>query len=301
MASKVSLFFLGTSDSIPSIKRNHTSIWLSYEGETILVDCGEGTQRQIRKAKLNPCKITRILITHIHGDHVLGLPGLLQTLTLSGYSKTLYIYGPRGFKNFFELLKKTFSLEINFEIIVKEVSGKFYENENFELIAEKMKHSIPTNAYCFIRKKQRRIDKEKLKKFKIQEGPIMQELKKGKDIVYNGKKFKAKELTYIEKEFKICFVLDTALNEKIQNFVKGADVLVSEANFSSELEELAKEHFHLTAAQISKIAKKAKAKKLILTHISQRYEANPKIILEDAKKYFKDVILAKDFDNFEFK
>ena len=102
----IKLTFLGTSDSIPTEERNHTSILLTYEGENILIDCGEGTQRQIRKAKLNPCKITRILITHWHGDHVLGIPGLLQTLSMSGYNKTLYIYGPEGTKKFMkELLK----------------------------------------------------------------------------------------------------------------------------------------------------------------------------------------------------
>ena len=92
MTAKIKLTFLGTADQIPSANRNHTSMLLTYGGENILIDCGEGTQRQFRKAHLNPCKITRILITHWHGDHVLGLPGLLQTLAASDYNKTLYIY-----------------------------------------------------------------------------------------------------------------------------------------------------------------------------------------------------------------
>ena len=95
MTEKIKITFLGTSGSVPSAMKNHPAILLTYQGENILIDCGEGTQRQFRKAKLNPCKINRILITHWHTDHILGLPGLIKTLALSGYKKQLYIYGPR--------------------------------------------------------------------------------------------------------------------------------------------------------------------------------------------------------------
>jgi len=105
---KIPIYFLGTSQAIPTAKRNHTAVLLQYKSENILVDCGEGTQRQFRKAKLNPCALTRILITHWHGDHVLGLPGLLQTLALNNYNKILYIYGPRGTKRFMDLLYSLF-------------------------------------------------------------------------------------------------------------------------------------------------------------------------------------------------
>ena len=112
MTKKIELTFLGTSDAVPTKQRSHTSILLNYAGENILVDCGEGTQRQFRFAELNPCKITRILITHWHGDHVLGIPGILQTLALSGYNKTLYIYGPKGTKEFMQNLLKTFVSDV---------------------------------------------------------------------------------------------------------------------------------------------------------------------------------------------
>src|SRR4030042_2692406 len=102
----IKITFLGTSDAIPSAERNHTSILLEYKNESILVDCGEGTQRQFRKAKLNPNKVTKILITHWHGDHVLGLAGLLQTLSFSNHNKTLSIYGTRGTKEFMKILLK---------------------------------------------------------------------------------------------------------------------------------------------------------------------------------------------------
>ena len=115
--------FLGTSGAVPTAERNHTSMLLEYENENILIDCGEGTQRQFRKARINPCKITRILITHWHGDHVLGLPGLLQTLGFSEYNKTLYIYGPKGTKEFMQNLFKTFFF---FEYIFHQISFFLY-------------------------------------------------------------------------------------------------------------------------------------------------------------------------------
>ena len=296
MTAEIKLHFLGTADQIPSANRNHTAVLLNYDGENILVDCGEGTQRQIRKAHLNPCKITRILITHWHGDHVLGLPGLLQTLAASDYHKTLYIYGPRWIKEQVREMLKVFGFKKKYDIVVKEVKGKFFEGKDFYLEAESMEHGIPTNAYNFVKVGQRRIDKAKLKKSKLPFGPLLRKIKEGKDVSYKGKKFKAKDLLYGEDDLKISFVLDTLNNKKIVPFVKGAKVLVSESNFEDELEAKATEHLHMTSKQVGTIAKKAKVEKLFLTHLSQRYENKPKKILNQVKKVFKSSHLAKDLD-----
>jgi ribonuclease Z len=299
MSSRVKLTFLGTADQIPSKDRNHSAILLTYEGENILVDCGEGTQRQFRKADLNPCKITRILITHWHGDHVLGLPGVLSTLALSGYSKELYIYGPRGTKKFVEELFKVFNFQRQYKIIVEEVMGKFFETKDFYLVAEKMEHGVPCNAYSFVKKGQWKIDKKKLDKAKILPGPHLQKLKEGKDLVYECKKYKAKYFTFKDSDIKVSFVLDTKNNSRIGSFVKDADVFICESSFSHELKDQANEHFHMTAKWAGEIAKKSKVKKLVLTHISQRYEKIPEVILKEAKKEFKNTILAKDLDVLE--
>ena len=289
------LVFLGTSDAIPSKERNHTSLLLSYKNENILVDCGEGTQRQLRIAGINPCKITRLLITHWHGDHVLGIPGLLQTLSFSDYNKTFFIYGPKGTKEFVNQILKTFAFQQNFKIEVQEVSGKFFETEDFYLEAEKMTHGVPCNAYNFVKKSLLRIDKKKLEKTKLS-GPVITKLKEGKNITFNGKKFLAKNLTYKEEGKKISFVFDTSFNDKIIPFVKNSDLLICESTFGDELEDKAEEYKHLNASKSAEIAKKSNSKKLILTHISQRYSKNPKDILNSAKKVFKNATLAKDFD-----
>jgi len=295
----IKLTFLGTSNQIPSAKRNHTAILLVYEGENILIDCGEGTQRQFRIAKLNPCKITRVLITHWHGDHVFGMPGILSTLSLSGYNKKLFIYGPKNTKEHVRELLNVFGFKKNYEISAENIDGKFFETKDFYLEAEKMEHGIPCNAYSFVKKGAIRIDKAKLKKSKLPRGPLLQKLKQGKDVVYQGKKYLAKNLTFKEDNKKISFVFDTLDNKKIIPFVKNSDLLVCESSFSDEIKEQAKEHLHLTAKQAGEIAKKSNSKKLILTHISQRYENDTQKILDEAKKVFKNTILANDFDVFE--
>ena len=298
MAEKIKITFLGTSDAIPSARRNHSSILLNYKDENILIDCGEGTQRQFRKAELNPCKISRLLITHWHGDHVLGIPGLLQTLALSGYNKILYIYGPRGTKKYIDEIMKIFKFVEKYEIKIEEIAGKgkFYETSDFYLEAEQMEHGIPANAYSFVIKDKIRIDKKKLEKSKLPEGPHLQQLKQGKDVSHQGKKYKAKDLIYFEKGKKISIVLDTAMNPKIEGFVKDAELFICESSFGSELEKEARERMHMAVNQTASVAKKAKVKKLILTHISSRYEKNLNQILDEAKKIFKESYLVKDLD-----
>src|SRR3989344_7955998 len=121
---KIPIMFLGTGQAIPTIRRNHTSILLNYKNENLLFDCGEGTQRQFRKAKINPCNLTKIFITHWHGDHILGLPGLLQTLALNGYNKTLLIYGPKGTFSFFNRIMNMFIFKGKIKYEIKEIRSE---------------------------------------------------------------------------------------------------------------------------------------------------------------------------------
>lgn len=300
MSEKIKIIFLGTSDAIPTAERNHTSILLKYKKENILVDCGEGTQRQFRKAKLNPGKLTRILITHWHGDHILGIPGILQTLALSGYRKTLFIYGPEGTKKYMREILKTFVFVNKIKLEIREVkTGKFIDEQDFYFEVQRMSHGTPCNAYKFVKKGEIKIDKQKLKKIEIPAGPLLKRLKQGRNISYKGKKYLAKNLTFEEHSKKISFVLDTSMNDKIIPFVKDSNLLICESSFSSELTTRAKKYKHLTVEQASKIAKKSKSKKLVLIHVSQRYRKEPQKILKQAKKIFKNSFLVKDLDIIE--
>ena len=286
------LVFLGTSSMVPTAERNHSAILLSYKAENILIDCGEGTQRQFRKAKISPAKLTKLLITHWHGDHVLGIPGLLQTLIANHYNKTLEIYGPKGTKDKMDKMLDAFVLRgdmINF--VVKEVKeGKIFENDGFILEAFRLKHGV-CYGYNFIEKDRRKIN---LKKFGLKSDPILKDLQQGKDIMWKGKKVKAKDATTIVKGKKISVVMDTGLTDSIPKFCKNANLMVCEATLMHDFKELAKERDHLTSVQAGSLAKKAKVGKLVLTHFSQRYK-HDKEIVKEAKTKFKNTIGAKDF------
>jgi len=300
MANSINITFLGTSQAIPTAKRNHTAILLQYNAENILFDCGEGTQRQFRKARLNPCKLTRLFITHWHGDHILGLAGLLQTLLLNGYNKTLYIYGPRGTKQDLHALIDLLVPYNKIPLVVKEVSDEIcFETKEFYIESKPLKHGIPCNAYAFVEKDKTRLNRAKIKKLKLPNSPLLGELAKGKDVDFNGKKIKSKDIVYHEKGRKVAVILDTALVDNCNKIAKDSDLVISEAVYLNDEKELASLHEHLTAEQAAEIAKKANAKKLFLSHLSQRYDGNERLILKEAKKKFKNTFIAEDLMTIE--
>jgi len=299
---KIKITFLGTSQAVPTLTRNHTAIHISYANENILIDCGEGTQRQFRKARLNPCKLTRILITHWHGDHVLGLPGLLQTLALNNYSKTLHIYGPLGTKEFFEKITSmfVFVLKRELKVEVHEIAdGVVFETPDFFVEARRMHHGTACLAYRFVEKDRVKLDKKKFTRYGLSESPILKVLKEKGKIKWKGKTIRLEQVSKIVRGRKITIILDTKLNKNCYEIAKNADLLICESTYSDEDAEKAKEYKHLTAKQAGEIAKKAKAKKLILTHISQRYEGKEKLLLKEAKKIFKNSEIAEDLKSIE--
>ena len=295
---KVKITFLGTGDAIPTKKRNHTAILVSFVKENILIDCGEGTQRQFKIAGISPTKITKILFTHWHGDHFFGLPGLIETLRMHEYKKTLEIYGPKGTKNKISLLEKIMGGQ-KIKIKVKSVDSKFIDEPSFSVEAIPMSHGTPANAYSIKIKDKIRLNKAKLRKLKLPNSPLLKKLQQGKTITFKGKKIKPSQVSYIEKGKKITFILDTKNNPNTIKIAKSSDLLICESAFLSKDSKKASEHNHLTAKQAAEIAKKAKVKSLVLTHISQRYESHLDDIEKEAKKIFKNTKLAKDFMSIE--
>lgn len=311
MTEKIKIHFVGTGSPIPTVRRNHPATIIKYKNETILIDCGEGTQRQFRKGNLNPCKINKILITHWHGDHTLGLAGLIQTLIMNGYKGELQIHGPKGTENEMELListhlsnyfkHQTKEYGSNLKIVTKEHKpGKIISTEEWEINATPINHSCQGLAYSFKIKEKKRIDKNKLENLNLPEGPLRGQIAKGKVIDFKGKKIDGEKMLYVEPSKKITLITDSAYLPELVNFAKDSDLLICEATHSiEENEELTKSHGHLNSHQAAKIAKESNSKKLALIHLSQRYESTPKKILNEAKEVFKNTIIPEDLDQIE--
>ena len=296
------IVILGTASAIPTEDRNHPAMLLKFEGHNMLFDCGEGTQRQLRIAKESPMKIQNIFISHWHGDHVLGLPGLLQSYGMNNRRDSVHIWGPVGSKKRLEHLMEGFSVRVPCTIVVHELNPttakKIYDDEKFEIWALKLVHPTACLGYYFKEKDTLRLHKDKVLKLKLQGYPILDKLKAGKDVTYEGKKLTVKTMTYTQPGKKVTIILDTAASDKIANFAKGSDLFVCEATFLHKEAGKAKERDHMTAKQAARMAKKAQVKKLVLTHYSQRYKSL-KDLHKEASAIFKNVEMAKDFSRFK--
>lgn len=288
--------FLGTSGMQPTKERNLFSVLIKYKSENILIDCGEGTQRQFRIADLSPIKVTKILITHLHGDHINGLPGFLQNLHKNEYNKPLEIFGPKGTKNLIKTVLTIANLGDNkLNIKTHEIdSGVFLKEKDYFLKANKLSHSCECYGYSFVESDKRKMDMNYLKKFKLKKHLLLGNLQKGKDIIYEGKKIKVKDATYIEKGKKVTLIADTNFTKNAVDLAKDSDLLICESTYSKEHKQKAKEYKHLTSEDAANIAKASKSKKLILTHFSQRYK-DVSGLLKEAKKIFKETSIAYDF------
>jgi ribonuclease Z len=287
--------FLGTACMQPTKERNHSAILLSYGSEGILLDCGEGTQRQLKICGFRPSKITKILVTHWHGDHVLGIPGLLQTIASSEIERKIDIYGPKGSKKYIMHMFKGLVGERNDNFIVHEITKKkFLETDDYYLEAVKLEHGVPCFGFNFVEKDKRKINLDYVKKLGIPEGPLLGELQEGKSIKWKGKTVKADDATFIVKGKKISYIGDSAMCKSAVELAQDADLLISESSFISKHKDKADEYKHMTARDAALIANTANAKQLILTHFSQRY-TDLLEIENDAKDVFDNVKLAYDF------
>lgn len=290
----INITFLGTSSMIPTVERNHSSILIIYKDQGILVDCGEGTQRQLRIAGIKPSKITKLLITHWHGDHTLGIPGLIQNLAAHNYKNTLEIYGPKGSKKYLKNMLSGIAMQEKLKYEVMELSSGIFYKKDFILEATNLNHIIPCLGYSFKESDRRKINIDYTKKFGLSRHPLLGNLQKGKNITYKGKKILASKATTLIKGKKITIIMDTAPTKNAVKIAKDSDVLIAESTWSKDLEKFVMKRKHLTAELAAKMAKQANAKKLILTHFSQRYQ-DIKNLETEAKKVFKNTILAEDF------
>ncbi len=291
------LTFLGTSAMAPTKERNPSSVYVRYRSHGILLDCGEGTQRQMKIAGIKAPKVTKILISHWHGDHVLGLPGLLQTLASLDYHDVLEIYGPSGSKQFLGYVLKSFAydakvLEIKLHEIEKE--GVVFEDDDLMISAHELHHGIPCVGYVLSEKTKWSISMAKVKKLGLKEGSWLTEIQRGNTVTVGGKKVKPEDIATEVQGKKIGWVSDTSPCENLNSIAAHADLLISEATYTSRLEDKGEAYGHMTAEQSALLASRNSAKKLVLTHFSQRYKTTEDV-LEEAQRYFDNVVCAYDF------
>lgn len=292
------IVFLGTAGSFPTVKRGAPAVAVRIDSELLLLDCGEGTQRQMALAKIGLKAKIKILITHMHGDHVLGLPGILQTMALFDRIATLQIYGPVGILAFVKAFKETVKFTLSYPIEVFEIKeGIIYEEKNYYVECARMSHPIPTFGYAIIEKaRPGKFYPNEAKALGIPEGPLWGELQKGKAVATSTNSVVQPDAVMgpPRKGRKIAYSGDTSPCKMTIELAQNADFLIHEATFDDALMEKAIESGHSTPLQAAEIAKKACVKRLILTHISGRYLEEEKF-LDRARSIFPETILAEDF------
>jgi ribonuclease Z len=289
------IIFLGTSAMVPTKDRNHSAVFVRYKNEGIMFDCGEGTQRQLKVAEIKPSAVTKIIISHWDGDHVLGLPGLIQTLAMSEDNKHLLIFGPKGTKQRFKYMFKAFEFYNKIDLEIREYKeGKFYDTEDYHLAAHKLEHKVLTYGFEMIEKDRRRINLDYVRGLGIPDGPILGKLQQGLTVDFKGKKVSPKDATYLVEGKKIGIISDTRMCTSLARIAKDKDVVICDSTFMQKDEDKAHEYFHMTGEQAAKVAQQAGAKRLVLTHFSQRYRDIDEL-LREAKDIFPDTVAAHDF------
>jgi len=293
------VIFLGTAGSVPTPKRSLPAIVIQRKGELLIFDCGEGIQRQMIQASVGFHRRTKIFITHMHGDHVLGLPGLLQTMALLDRERKLKIYGPSGIEAFVRAIQQTVQFNLTFPLEIREVKDAniVCEENEYEIHAVWADHVVPTLAYALIEKpRPGRFNLEKAKALGIPEGPLWSKLQHGSAVkLPNGRVVKSEEVVGPQRPGrKIVYSGDTRPTENVAELALNADLLIHDGTFDDELTDKAYEDGHSTASQAAETANKAEVKWLILTHVSARYR-HPDVLVEQARKIFLKTDIAEDF------
>ncbi|PSO52897.1 MAG: ribonuclease Z [Cyanobacteria bacterium QH_8_48_120] len=301
--------FLGTSSGVPTRARNVSSLALRLpqQAEVWLFDCGEGTQHQLLRSKLKISQLRRIFITHMHGDHIFGLMGLLASSGLAGTGAQIDVYGPAGLDEYLRACAKYSYAHLSNQVKVHTVQpGTIYEDKGFTVSCQPLKHRVPTFGYRIAEKdRPGRFQVEKATALGIPSGPIYGQLKRGETVTLpDGRRIRGKDLCEADEPGrKVAYCSDTIYCDAAVELAQEADVLVHEATFAHLDSQLAFERLHSTSTMAAQVAFTARVKQLIMTHFSPRYvPGNPldlDNLLQEAKAIFPNTKLARDFLSYE--
>jgi ribonuclease Z len=297
------LVFLGTSAAQPTQKRGLSCICLEKEGEIIMFDAGESAQISYTKAGLGWNKKMKLFVTHLHGDHCVGILGLLQTMSMQNRTESLEIFGPKGIDEFLAANIKILNFSLPFSILITIVSeGKIYENNKFLIHAAKANHSITAFSYLFEEKdKPGRFNVQKANELGIPEGELWNKLQNGEEVNNNGKTIRPEQVLGTKRPGKkIGISGDTMPTKELELFFNECDYLVFDSTFLDEEKQKAQDTCHSTAKQAAELGKNANVKNLILTHFSARYKDEIGH-QNEAGKIHNSVITARDLLEVEIK
>ena len=297
------LVFLGTSAAQPTENRGLSCICLAREGEILMFDAGESAQISFLKSGLGWNKKMKIFVTHLHGDHCIGILGLLQTMTMQHRTESLEIYGPKGIDEFIAANIKVLNFGLSFPIMISIIGeGKVLDSKFYSIYACKANHSVTAYSYRFEEKdKPGRFNLEKAKELGIPEGNLWNKLQNGEQIEIDGNQITPDQVLGEKRSgMKIGISGDTMPTEQLEKFFENCDYLVFDSTFLDEIKEKALETCHSTAKQAATLAKKAQVKNLILTHFSARYKDEIQH-LEEAKQIHNSVMTARDLLEVELK
>lgn len=294
------LIVLGSSSQQPTRSRSHGAYLLRWNDEGFLFDPGEGVQRQFIFANIAPTAVTRILISHFHGDHCLGLGSMIMRLNLDKIKHKLHCYYPESGKKYFERLRYSTIYHENIEVVEHPVSeaGIVHDDGKFRIEANFLEHSVECLGWRLTESDSRKFYKDKLKEAGIK-GPMVKELIQRGVLEKDGRQHQLDDYSYIRKGDAFAMVSDTRYCQAAIDIAKDVKLLLCESTYLEEHKELAQSHYHLTAAQAADIAKKAAAKRLLLTHFSARYR-DVSVFKEQACQVFANSEVVADLARFDF-
>ena len=296
MPSGIEVIFLGTGGSLPTRQRGLPSVAIKRDGELLLFDCGEGTQRQMMQAGLGFNRPTSIFISHLHGDHLLGLPGLLQTMSSLVRDKPLDLYGPKGLATFFKSLHGTLGFTATFPLSITElVPGHTVKRTSYQVRTTLAKHDITCLAYAMEENERPgHFHPNVARGLGVPEGPMWKQLQYGETVKVDGKTISAEQVAGPSRPgLKVTYAIDTRPSRSVKQLAKGSDLLIHDGGFALDRKDKAREYFHSTAAEAASVAKASRSKRLALVHISA-VTRDDRILLREARKVFPNTLVPTD-------
>lgn len=295
--TSMKVWTVGTSSAVPTGERGLAAYLVEYEGERILFDCGEGTQRTLMEEKLGIMKIDRVFISHWHADHFSGLLGLIQTLELEGRERPLYIYGPPRTEEFTERILDTGYFNRSYDIFVEDlIEGDEIVGEGYQVRPFEVEHGINAFGYVFQEEASKKANKEKMQELGLEQSPKIGRLKQGEKVEWDGREIKPDQVIDEVPGRKVVYSGDTAKCDNLVKHAENADLLIQEATCLHEMIE--ERRGHTSARQAGEIAREASVEQLVLTHFSRRYRNNEEVLLEETSEEFENVELGEDGKEF---